>query len=234
MPLPSAVHDLLENFVRAEYPDCDALLLFGSHARREATVESDIDAFVILRNLARCYQQTRVHAGATLDLHIYDCKGLAVALEVQRRTHMVHFAISLVTGHVLWDHSRALERLRRSAQCILDAPRPPPDWTSLRASITALLPPIRRPRSDAQRIACLNALYQLVSKVLLLRGRGWLAGPKELAAILHSLDSAMCQRLHQTYEQAIAGECLGFETLIMEVLVNIGGPILLDAKRYVT
>ena len=231
--MPSAAHDLLEDFVRAEYPDCDALLLFGSHARREATVESDIDAFVILRNLPRCYHQTRVHAGATLDLHIYDCEGLATALEAQRRTRMVHFAISLIMGDVLWDHSRALERLRRSAQRILDAPRPLPDWTSLRASITALLPRIHRPRSDAQRIACLNALYQLVCKVLLLRGRGWLAGPKELAAILYSLDAAMCRRLHQTYEQAVAGEWLGFETLTIEVLESIGGPILLDAKHYV-
>src|SRR5262245_716192 len=156
MPMhPSAVHELLKDFVRAEYPDCDALLLYGSHARLEATVESDIDAFVILRNLPRCYHQKRVHAGATLDLHMYDSEGLAAALEAQRRASLAHFAMSLVSGHVLWDDSRELERLRRSAQRILDAPRPPADWTSLRASIMALLPLIHRPRSDAQRIACL-------------------------------------------------------------------------------
>jgi hypothetical protein len=173
MPMhqPSSVHDLLASFVRAEYPECDALLLFGSHARLEATVDSDIDAFVILRNLPRCYQQTRAHGGATLDLHVYDCEGLAAALEVQRRAHMAHFAISLVTGRVLWDHSAGLERLRHSARRILDARWPTPDWTSLRASITALLPRVHQPRSDAQRIACLNALYQLVSKILLLRAR---------------------------------------------------------------
>ena len=201
--------------------------------RTLVAVDSDVDACVLVQHVVRPYQLYRETRRVSLDLHVYDFAGLALAMRMQQRIHVAHVAGWLRSGIVLEDKCGLLERARAVALEILGTPVKVDDWSNHRTSITHLVRHLRTTSDEFKKLSCLNALYRLTTNVMLLRAGRWLQSPTELANELGRIDAGLCAKLHETYGEAVRGTPTAFLCLVESELQAIGGTIRDAEKRFV-
>ncbi|MDQ1294874.1 MAG: hypothetical protein QG608_2759 [Actinomycetota bacterium] len=103
-----------------------AVMLYGSHARRRARTDSDIDVLQIVPHRPRSYSQGPVNVTAYTSEHLTE-------LASRGSLFVRHLSTE---GRILQDTDSVMER-------ILDAYRPPRDYTALRKEVAVALHALR-------------------------------------------------------------------------------------------
>lgn len=183
------------------------IILYGSHARGDATLESDIDV-AVFAEVNRTFRDARSWQGQYLDGFVHPTSALHAPADVE--------SLKLMGGIVLLDDrglgSSLIERVKAFAA---RGPEPIPedDRTMRRAWAHKSLARARRGDVEAHyRHHWL--LFQILEDAFAFEGR-WYLGPKTALADLRSRDP----ELHALFERALApgGSLDALEALVRRV-----------------
>lgn len=222
--------------LRQRYADAKCLFLAGSLIRGEGTSSSDLDLVVMFENLETAYRESFQHAGWPVEAFVHDPQTLRYFFEhVDRRDGIPSLPQMVVEGIEVPSQLEFGDEIRRLAQAVID--QGPPAWSqeeidASRYGITNLIDDLKDPRSKAEALGSLAALYPLLATHYLRSRHLWGAKDKSVPRALRSSDPVFAERFSRAFEHAFASsDFSAIVELADDVLRQNGGRLFAGYYR---
>lgn len=193
---------------RQRYAGATCLFLAGSLVRGEGTASSDLDLVVMFGELEYAYRESFEHDGWPVEAFVHDLRTLRYFFEkVDRRDGIPSLPNMVVEGIEVPSRSAFGDEMKRMAQAVID--QGPPAWNreeidASRYGITNLIDDLKDPRSKAEAVGTLTALYPALATHYLRSRNRWGAKDKSIPKALRASDPAFAERFSTAFEQAFA------------------------------
>lgn len=226
LALDSELRALVSDFVRAEFPDGQLVLIHGSVAKGTIGRYSDIDVLVGLKCSKQLVRRISTYKGWQLDLVEVGVSRLEAMLRRSKVTGKDYVVGALAHGIPLLDTSGVLPKLRAAAAAVLaDGPdrRPRSQIDPWRAHVTALVSQICRCQTGHERMVIGLEMYAPLMALALDADGAWAYRGKHLARHFEQVDSGMNERLQLAYRKLIENRADELVLLAREILAPFGG-----------
>ena len=193
---------------RQRYADARCLFLAGSLIRSEGTASSDLDLVVMFEKLETAYRESFEHEGWPVEAFVHDPQTLRHFFErIDRRDGIPSLPRMVVEGIEVPSQSAFGDEMKRIAQTVID--QGPPVWSredmdASRYGITNLIDDLKDPRSKAEAVGTLTALYPLLATHYLRSRTLWGAKDKSIPRALLASDPVFAERFSVAFEHAFA------------------------------
>ena len=217
-----------KQFIREEYPTCDAALLAGSVVRAEHTTTSDLDIVVFDEKLEGAYRESFRKYGWPIEVFVHNLTSYHdfFKLDCERARPSLPRMIS--EGIVLVD-TGIIELIKSEAQKLLD--EGPAKWTAetidlKRYMLTDALDDFIGSTNTAEDIFIANALAEAVHEFFLRTNGQWIGASKWVVRALSQYDKVFTTEFVGVFELFYkTGSKVGIIELTDKVLQPYGGRI---------
>ena len=229
LPTPVAL-EIAKTYVRENYSSCRCALLFGSYARGEQNLSSDLDLLVILPKFApgRSSEMVRtICNGIRVEVFLLTEATFMDALRKEKMSGLRIFYSAITEGIALTGSVELIAKLRRSAQTLRPKIIRQPDVNAsraMRAHLTNQLIKLSYAQDHFDRVQYASIIFNSICTAVIKFEAGEVCYFGRLHKRLREHDPAGAAELQAAYLTiCLNGDTGDFVNIVAKFLMRLGG-----------
>ena len=226
--------DAAHAVVEEHHPDARAAFLGGSVITDHRTATSDLDIVVLLHGAPAPYRLSLHEHDWPVELLVHTEESWHAFVEREVRNRRSPLMWMCANGVLLFDRDGVGARISAQAKSLAaagPAPVAAEEIDDRRYALTDLLDDLAGCTDQGERLFICTELARRTAELSLALNTAWNGGGKWLARRLDAAAPGMSVRLHNGFQQALAGRASPLVAVVDEVLDQAGGRLWVGYRR---